>query len=107
MIVIDMGGDPAAITNQEYAIMQTFRMSIDQKGIAAFNPERDVFGDEQIKYSVNAVRRDAPPLGERDNVGNIISAGWLWQAGENIEHRRPHLRPLFTRRKHRAACGIG
>ena len=86
MVVIDMGGAATDIANEKDAIMQATGMGIGKISIGTFHPGRDIIGHEQIEDTIDAVRRDPPPLRGADRFGHVISAGRAFKPRQRGEH---------------------
>ena len=95
--IVEMDGNPAAVADQEDAIMLAAGMAVGDIGIGAFHPPRQIAAHEQIEDAVNAVRRHALAAPPRDIFRNIIGRGRLGLRHQRIEHISAHLGPLLAR----------
>ena len=96
LIVIDVRRPAADIADKEDAIVQASRMGIGEIGVGAFNPHRDIVGDEQIEDAIDAVGGDTTTLGSADSLGNVIGARGFFKGGERGKHGGTHRCPLFA-----------
>lgn len=54
-IVVDMAGFATSVTDEEDAVVAAVRVGAGDIGVTAFNPSRDVAGNEQIKNTIHCV----------------------------------------------------
>ena len=73
-VVVDVHRLPAAVADQEDAVVQAIGVGVGDIGIGAFDPPREVGADEQVEDPVDAVGRDPPPFGLGDRLGDVIGA---------------------------------
>ena len=95
-VIVEVRRLPAAVADEEDAIVQTVGMRVRHIGIGAFDPPDQVRADEEVENPVDAVRGDAPAFALRDRIGDVVGGGRPGEAGQGFEHARPHRRPLLA-----------
>jgi hypothetical protein len=96
---------PARVADQENAVVQALGMLVGDISVGALDAAGEVRTDEQVENAIDAVGRDAAPLGLRYRLGNVIGAGRLVESRQRIEHGGAHVGPLLTLAQELVACG--
>lgn len=64
---------PAGVADQKNTVMFAAGMAVGQIGIGAFDAHGEIVRDEQVEYSVHAVRCNAFAACNRNQFGYVIS----------------------------------
>ena len=95
-VIVDMRRIAARIADHEDTIVDAVRVRIGQIGIGAFDSPREIGSHEQVENAVNRIGGNAPPLGLRHGLGDVIGRRGALEARQRIEHAGAHVGPLLA-----------